>query len=372
MVPRAARAAGKPPGDTLAALGYNERLHELFAPSAAGGLVPGRVGRVDRGGSYVFTAGGSERATRAPQLSRATESPTDPAVGDWVGLRHDTGLDHALIDTILPRTSTFTRTDPGRDGKAQVVAANVDTVLLVHSVDRDFNPRRLERELVLTWESGALPVVVLNKADLLPDSEARATMRAEAAAVALDTPIHFTSALTGEGLEELTSYTAGNRTVALLGASGVGKSTLINRWLGETVQATAEVREGDSKGRHTTVARELVPLPWGGVLVDTPGLRAVGIQDAEAGLAATFSDVESLAEGCRFRDCSHVEEPGCAVSAAVEAGELAPERLESYHKLHKELEFEAAKQDAGSRRAHDRRWAPIQKAAREHYKRGRR
>jgi len=360
------------PGSGLASLGYNERLQTLFAPLVAEGLVPGRIARVDRGSSHVLTADGAERAARAPQLDRATEGPTDPAVGDWVALRHDTGLDHALIESVLPRTSTFIRTDPGRDGAAQVVAANVDTVLLVHTVDRDFNPRRLERELVLTWESGAVPVVVLNKADLLPDPEARATMRAAAAAVALDTPIHFTSAATGEGLEELAAYTAGNKTVAFLGASGVGKSTLINRWLGEASQATQEVREGDSKGRHTTVARELVPLPWGGVLVDTPGLRAVGIQDADAGLAATFSDVETLAEACRFRDCRHESEPGCAVRAAVEAGALTGERLESYHKLHRELEFEAAKQDERGRRAHDRRWIPIKKAARAYFKQGRR
>lgn len=368
--PRVGEPQTTAPGGALAALGYDERLHALFAPLVSRDLTPGRIAREDKGGSWVLTAEGSELAVRAPQLGRNTEGPTDPAVGDWVGLRRGagTGLDHALIEAILPRTSSFVRTDPGRAGTGQVVAANVDTVLLVHSLDRDFNARRLERELVLTWESGAVPVVVLNKSDLLPDTEARATVRAEAAAVALDTPIHFTSAATGEGLDDLTGYTAGNKTVALLGASGVGKSTLINRWLGEAAQATQEVREGDSKGRHTTVARELVPLPWGGVLVDTPGLRAVGIQDAEAGLAATFSDVEALAERCHFRDCRHEGEPGCAVGAAVESGELAPDRLESYHKLHKELEFEAAKQDARGRRAHDRRWIPIKKAAREYQK----
>ncbi len=339
----------------LTPLGFDDRVEALFRPHAALGLTLGRVIRVDRGSSFVFTASGHVRAEAAPDLVRDVEDPVQIAVGDWVVMRDDDLLENMVIDEILPRRSVFTRGDPGKPTARQVVAANVDTVFLVHALGGDLNLRRLERELVLTWESGAQPVVVLTKADLLLDPSQGEATRQAAASVALDVPIHVTSVITGLGIEELAEYTTGHRTVALLGASGVGKSTLLNLLAGEQLQKTKEVRAFDDKGRHTTVARELFPLPSGGVLIDTPGLRALALWDADSGLAATFPDIVSLISGCRFADCKHRTEPGCAVTAAIEAGSLPRERLESYLKLQEELDDVAEQQEARIRNMRDRR-----------------
>jgi ribosome biogenesis GTPase len=238
-------------------------------------------------------------------------------------------------------------------------------VFVVHPIDRGRNPRRLERELALAWESGAVPVVVLAKADLTEEPEAA---RSEAEEVARGSDVVLTSALSGLGLEELRAYATRGRTVALIGPSGAGKSTIINALLGEERQATAAVRAGDGRGRHTTVTRELVPLPGGGVLLDTPGLRAVAMVEAPDGLAAAFDDIGSLARGCRFTDCAHDGEPGCAVAAAVAAGELAAERLASWHKLQREAQVAAMRTDARLRQEEVRRWKIIHKSAKQFYR----
>jgi len=238
---------------------------------------------------------------------------------------------------------------------AQVVAANIDTVFVVQSLTNGPNVRRLERELVLAWQSGAAPVVVLTKRDQL-DGNAPVHDAIEAITpVAPQVPIVVTSAVTGEGIETLDTYATNGRTVALIGASGVGKSTLVNRLVGEDVQATSEVRERDQRGRHTTTARELVVLPGGGVLVDTPGLRAVSLWDSDEGLERAFADVETLARDCRFRDCRHDQEPDCAVQRAVASGDLDAERLASYLRLNAELDQQATMVEQQARRDRPRR-----------------
>jgi ribosome biogenesis GTPase len=247
----------------------------------------------------------------------------------------------------------------------QVVAANVDTVLLVLALNRDFNVRRLERYVAAGWESGAQPVVVLTKADVCDDLAAR---EAEAAAVAPGVPVHVVSSWEGTGLDVLGAYLGPGRTVALLGSSGAGKSTLLNRLAGAEVMATGAVRDADDRGRHTTTRRELVRLPGGALLIDTPGMRELGLWDAAEGVSQTFGDLEALAVRCRFRDCAHDSETGCAVQAALTEGSLAPERLASYRKLQRELAFQARRTDMQARLAEQARWKQIHKAARQHMK----
>ena len=328
----------------LVQLGYDERVGGLFAPHAASGLTLGRVVRADRGYVFVSTASGIVMAESAMTLVKAAGHDPEslPAAGDWVALREDADLDVPLVDAVLPRSSAIVRRDPGKAAVGQVLAANIDTVFIVQPIEDEPNVRRLERELALAWESGAAPVVILNKADMSADVEAA---MAAVEAVAMGVDILLTSAETGKGVERLRDYTSGHRTVVLIGPSGAGKSTLVNFLAGRDVQATAEVRDFDGKGRHTTVARELIPLADGGVLIDTPGIRAVAMWDAADGLAATFPEIEELARQCRFADCAHEGEPGCAVVAAVENGTLPAERLESYRKLLAEMRHSAGERD---------------------------
>jgi len=260
-----------------------------------------------------------------------------PAVGDWVALRVEPGAERGTIHAVLPRRTVFVRkaaSNQHRGAVEQVVAANVDIVFVVSSLVDDLSARRLERYLVLAWESGARPVIVLTKADLCNDL---AAALAEVETVALGVPVHVVSNLTGEGLDELRPYFADNGTVAALGSSGVGKSSLINRLAGSDLQEVKEVRS-DGRGRHTTTRRELIRVPGGGLFLDTPGMRELQLWEAEGGIEDAFEDVGALAGRCRFSDCAHLTEPGCAVLAAIESGSLDPERLESYRKLQRELE----------------------------------
>ncbi|MCJ7797017.1 MAG: ribosome small subunit-dependent GTPase A, partial [Thermoleophilia bacterium] len=291
--------------ERLRLLGYNERFRDAFVEAAEPGLVPGRVARGDRGMYVILTDGGPVHAEVHRRFRRRGALEQNPAVGDWVTVRLSSQGD-AVLERVLPRMSAFVRSDPGDATAAQVVAANIDVVLVMHALSLEPNLRRLERELVLAWESGADPVVVLSKADLFPDVEgALEAVRA----VAVGVPVHVLSNLTGLGVPEIAAYASQGRTVALLGASGVGKSTLANLLAGEHLQATADVRPRDQKGRHTTVARELVPLPGGGVLIDTPGMRELQIWCDEEGLQKSFDDVEELGRLCRFTDCKHESEP---------------------------------------------------------------
>jgi ribosome biogenesis GTPase / thiamine phosphate phosphatase len=265
-----------------------------------------------------------------------------PAVGDWVGAAIPSDGQHATIHGVLPRRTKFVRKTAGRRVEQQVIAANVDVALIVSALDSDFNRRRLERYLAQCWESGAWPVIVLNKAEQCSDVVART---ADVQRIAPSTPVLALSARTGEGIAALNPYLIPGQTIVMLGSSGVGKSTLVNHLLGANVQAVEPVRRTDGRGRHTTTSRQLLRLSCGALVIDTPGLRELALWDAADGVQQTFADVDDLARECRFRDCRHESEPGCAVRAAVAAGTLDQARLENRRKLEREQEFVRRKMD---------------------------
>ena len=281
-----------------------------------------------------------------------------PAVGDWVVVERGETGGEARIQAILPRASTFSRKAPGEKTDEQIVGANVDTVWIVSPLDAERNATRIERYLTLVWESGAAPAVVLTKSDL---SDAPAGVVADLDQRLIAVPIHAVSARDGDGVSELDQYLSRGSTVALLGPSGAGKSTLINKLAGREVMRTAEVREIDGKGRHTTTHRQLVHLPTGGLLLDTPGMRELQLWSGEDGLEKSFADIEELAAHCRFGDCSHDSEPGCAVRAALESGDLLPERFESFGKLEKEIAYLERRQDLRADLEERQRWKEITK-----------
>ena len=335
-----------PENPNLIALGWRSALDDAITPLVTEfpGAEPARVAVEHRGRYVLYSAHGELSAEVTGRLRYLAQGREDfPAVGDWVLVRTRPTEGNATIHAILPRHSAFSRRAAGTRADEQVVAANVDVVLIVTSLNRELSLRRLERYLTLTWESDAKPVIVLNKADLATDI---AASRREVEGIALGVPVHAVSAMTGDGIEELRKYYSNHRTIALLGSSGVGKSSLINRLAGASLLCVNDVRAADDKGRHTTSYRQLVVLPDGGLIIDTPGMRELQLWEAEGGLAEAFDDVEALAVDCRFRDCEHLSEPNCAVTAAVAEGLLPAERLESYHKLRRELAFVERKQDA--------------------------
>lgn len=328
-------------------LGWNEELDDAWNALETGEL-PGRVTRLDRGWSTVL------RNLDADPL-RIRNIGAEVAVGDWVVPSAE--LDR--VETVLPRRSAFVRraSFEGSRAESHTIAANIDVVMLVHALTSPPNQRRLERELVLAWDSGARPVVVLTKRDLVEDPVLSvASLQAAAPGVSVLTA----SGISGEGIEALAAFAVGNATLALLGASGVGKSTLVNALLGRGRQATAAVREGDGRGRHTTVAVELLRLAGGGWLIDTPGVRAVSLWSSGHGIERAFADVFELMDHCRFRDCKHEDEPGCAVQAAIAAGDLEPARLASMKRLVAE-EAALEEEQRVKIRAQDRRGVRRQK-----------
>jgi ribosome biogenesis GTPase len=329
----------------LTALGWDARLADAFRAHAGAGLVPGRVSLEHTHIYRVLTAGGEALARVSGRVRHHARRRAEfPAVGDWVALEIPPHGGDARIRAVLPRSSRFSRRAAGDVTEEQVVAANIDTIFLVGGLDRDFNIRRLERYLLVAWESGASPVIVLNKADLVTSPGELAARIDEARGLGPAVPVHPVSCRTPESLEVLRSYLGSGRTGALLGSSGVGKSTIVNRLIGQDLLRTREVREADSRGRHTSTHRQLVMLPGGGVLIDTPGMRELQLWDA-GGLADAFTDIAALGAGCRFRDCRHHGEPGCAVAAAVAEGSLPAARLESFRKLAAEQAHAERQQD---------------------------
>lgn len=288
-----------------------------------------------------------------------------PAVGDWVAVAADTGAERAVVHVRLERRSTVSRKAAGRASDEQVLAANVDTIFLVTALAGDLNPRRLERYLTMVWEAGAVPVVVLNKADLSEDPAAVVEATRERLPFV---DVVSVSALHADGLDALVPYLTPAATIALLGSSGVGKSTIVNRLLGEDVHTVAGVRDSDGKGRHTTTSRQLVELPGGALLIDTPGMRELQPWADESAVDGAFGDIAELALACRFPDCAHAEEPGCAVLGAVAAGTLDPSRLEHYRRLVREAAFEARKRDPAAAAEEKRRWKRIHQAQKVLYR----
>jgi ribosome biogenesis GTPase len=329
-------------------LGWDGDLAAHFAPWRAKEAVqPGRVAIEFNHNYRVYVEGDEIEAVAAGRLKHRAESRAElPAVGDWVVVRKRPSEDRGAIQAILPRRSKFSRRAAGNVTDEQVVAANVDVIFLVMSLDDDFSIRRLERYVLLARESGASPVILLTKPDLTVDLPA---LVSEVVSTTGDLPVHVLSPKLNEGLDQVRGYLTPGRTGALLGSSGVGKSTIINRLVGEDVRKTREVREADSKGRHTTTHRELVVLPHGGLVIDTPGMRELQLWDVHQAVSETFEDIERLAEECYFTDCQHRGEPRCAVKAAVEEGHLPAQRLESYLKLQAELAHLATQQDERAR-----------------------
>jgi ribosome biogenesis GTPase / thiamine phosphate phosphatase len=337
----------------LDALGWNQFFAEAFEPFAEQGLVPARAVVEHRGEYRLYTEDGEVVGAVTGRFRHGARGRTDfPSVGDWVAVKPSSDVGRMAIHAVLPRKSKFARKMPGGIADEQVVAANVDTVLLVTALDKDFSLHRLERYLVLAWESGASPVIVLNKADLCEDVPSQVR---EVEGIAPGVPIHVTSVRIEEGLDALSDYLRPGQTVALLGSSGVGKSTLINHLVGEDIMRTGDVRERDHRGRHTTTHRELILLPQGGLLMDTPGMREIQLWDAAEGMEEGFDDVEQLAAKCAFADCAHETEPRCAVQAAIAAGALSADRLESYRRLQRELEHVLIQQDRLQQLANKRR-----------------
>ena len=348
-------------------LGWDEGWAGQFAPWAErSGLEPARI-VIEFNYLYrVHAADGELEASLSGRLKHHAASRGElPAVGDWIVLRRQSGEAQGAVVAVLPRRSRFSRRAAGQVTDEQVVAANVDIVFIVMAMDDDFSLRRAERYLLLARDSGAAPVVLLTKPDLTPDP---AQCVADVAAVAAGVPIHIMSPRFNEGLGAIATYLPPGRTGALLGSSGVGKTTIINRLVGADTRRTRDVREADSKGRHTTTNRELVVLPGGGLIIDTPGMRELQLWDVGDAVRDTFDDVEGLAAGCHFTDCRHDNEPRCAVKAAVVAGTLDASRLESYRKLQGELAHLARQQDERAMLEEKRRAKVITRAANKHIK----
>lgn len=352
---------------TLEGLGWDAERAREIEPWA--GKAAHQPGRVLIGFNYLYRVGiegGEIDAVLSGRLKHHAERQGDlPAVGDWVIVRKRPDEDRGAIVHVLPRRSRFSRRVSGNVTDEQVVAANVDVIFIVMSLDDDYSVRRLERYLLMARESGAAPVILLTKPDLSGDLPADV---ADVVAAAGDVPVHVVSPKHNQGLEQVAPYVTVGRSAALLGSSGVGKSTIINRLIGADVRKTREVRESDSKGRHTTTHRELVVLPGGGLVIDTPGMRELQLWDASESVRDTFDDIEALAGDCHFTDCRHRDEPRCAVKSAVEEGKIPPDRLDSYLKLQDELAFLARQQDERAQIEEKRRGKIGAKALRQHLK----
>ncbi|MGH7019404.1 MAG: ribosome small subunit-dependent GTPase A [Brevundimonas sp.] len=338
--------------------GWSDLLATAFAPHARAGHTPGRVVLQQRDGYLVVTDQGELRAKASGRLLHEAQEIGHPAVGDWVALSQAPQERTATIHAILPRHTAFVRRAAHSSRGLQIIAANIDVAFVVTSMNADLNPRRIQRYLAAVWQSGARPVVVLTKSDLCDDPQAQV---AEIAAIAADCPVLAISTRAGLGLDALLAQVKPGETCVLIGSSGVGKSSLVNAFLNEDRMATQAIREYDDQGRHTTSHRQLILLPGGGMIIDTPGIREVGLIDAEEGVSTVFDDIERLPQDCKFSDCSHTNEPGCAVRAALADGSLDPDRWAHFQKLKLELAAAEEKAERIAKDAERRRLAALQK-----------
>ena len=353
----------------LAELGWTAFFAKNLEPYTSQAFMPARIVREHTHIYAAYAESGEFAAEVSGKMRHAATSRSDfPTVGDWVAIQPRPEEGKATIHAVLPRKSVFVRKEAGRKTQEQVVAANIDTVFLVSGLDGDFNPRRIERYLTVAWDSGAMPVIVLNKTDVCADIGGRIE---EVEDVAFGVPVLAVSATESQGVDALREYIAVGQTAAFLGSSGVGKSTLVNSLVGAARQPVRAVREDDSRGRHTTTYRELIPLPGGGMLMDTPGMRELQLWSDEDGLERAFDDIEELAGQCRFRNCTHGNEPGCAVKTAIECGALDAGRWQSYLKLKRELRRLAARQDQAARiaeKARDKEFGKMLKQMKKHHR----
>ncbi len=340
--------------------GWSDALHALFEQQAELGYLPARVTAHHRGLWRVVTTDGERNARLSGRFALDAAKGEHPVVGDWLACSTQDGTDDLTIHALLPRKSVFTRRAVSGGG-VQFIAANIDIVFLVAALNGDLNLRRLERYLVAARESGAAPVIVLTKSDLAEDAGA---LVADVEAIAGGAPVVALSARTGAGLDGLAPWLRPGQTAALLGSSGAGKSTLLNALAGTVLMDTGAIRESDDRGRHTTTHRELFRLPGGALLIDTPGMREFGVLAEDAALEASFADIAELVTQCRFGDCAHVTEPGCAVLAALAEGSLGDERWQAYLKLQKELDFEARRDDPKAQAEHRAHWKQLNKSQR--------
>lgn len=344
-------------------LGWNTFYSEAFESYKSGNYIVGRVALEHKNSYRIYTEHGDLLAEISGKMNFQASGREDyPAVGDWVVVQPRVEEGRATIHGILPRKSKFSRKNAGNTVEEQIIATNIDTVFLVNALNKDFNIRRIERYLTLAWESGANPVIILSKADLCDDIDEKLL---QVESIAFGVPVHIISSLHGTGFDSIFPYLQNGKTVALLGSSGVGKSTIINHLVGNEVLKVQEIREDDDKGKHTTTHRELIMLPNGGCMIDTPGMRELQLWDSNEGLSDTFKDIEDLGSQCYFSDCMHQNEPNCAVQNAIDEGTLDYGRYQSYIKLQKELAYLARKEDQRAQIAEKERWKKIHKAVRQ-------